>query len=204
LKNLHSVAVNLKTEFLYLMKSKLYILFLAALLFGCSSDENDKNPSLGTMTFSITGVSSNMEINIATLQKRTETDSKGDHILFTMLVHGKDEFSTLDFNALVWDWQNPPVNGVPVKDYSFDWQGPDQECTDTNSACDGAQVIYSLNSKVFSADQNNLGNSYAKITKCDPVQKLVSGEFFVLVKELGGVETQQLTGSFTNIKYTIE
>jgi hypothetical protein len=186
------------------MKSVLYIFLLAGLLFACGSDEDDKNPSLGTMTFSITGVSSNMEIDMATLQKRIETDSKGDHTLFTMLVHGKDEFSSVNFNALVWDWQNPPVNGVPVKDYSFAWQGADQECTDTNSACDGAQVTYYLNNKGFSADQNNLGNSYAKITKCDPVQKLVSGEFFVVVKQLGGDETQQLTGAFTNIKYTVE
>jgi hypothetical protein len=186
------------------MKSKLYIILLITLLFACSSNENDEDPSLGTMTLSISGVSSNMAIDIAILQKRTEKDSNGDHTLFTMLIHGKDQFSSVNFAALVWDWQNPPANGVLVKDYSFQWQGPDQECTDTKSACDGASLTYYLNSKGFSANLNNLGNSYAKITKCDPAQKIVSGEFFVVVKELGGEEQQQLTGSFTNIKYAIE
>lgn len=184
--------------------ASILVAILSVSLSACKSDKIEKKSNLGTMTFSISGVSNNLEIDQAFIRKRTETDSKGDHTLYTMIVHGKDQFSSVDFAVNVWDWQNPPMNGVLMKEYSFDWQGPEQQCTDNNSACDGATISYYLNSKGFSDDQSNLDDSYAKITKCDAARMLVSGEFRINVKEVGGNERQQLIGSFTDVNYSIE
>jgi len=187
------------------MKSKIYLFVFAAFLMACDGDKDEAKPTVyGTMTFAISGVSNDYQIDYSELSVYKVKDSKGDHQQFFMGMSGKDEHSSMNFSVSFFDWQNPPKDGVPVREYSFDWQTTDgQECTDDGGACDGASVTYKINDKEFWVDFDRLEGSYARITKCDTENMVISGEFLVNVKEVDGTEIQTLKGSFTDMKYKI-
>jgi len=190
--------------------AKLLLLIFSITLTFCGGDDEG---GTNKFTYKIDGESQDVITVTGVLQSEIQYDHEGRTLLLTAAA-GLDKMISVTISN--WDFQNPPEEGVLEGDYDVTW---DMEDTEENpladclqltgdheevTLCDGGLVtLISGTDLYFSVFDGNTEGSIT-ITNCNADKHTVSGNFSAKVGSLDGLQQFTVTGSFSNVKYSVQ
>lgn len=188
--------------------SKSLLLAFPLLLTFCGDDESAPKSNF---SYKIDGVSQDVQTVAGQMAFSVEYDHEGRSLNLTA---AKGFTQMLSIAVSNWDFQNPPAEGVLTGEYdaSFDMENTDTdnplsdclELTGENAGvmlCDGALVTLIKNDNVWFSAYDGAADATVTITKC--ANHTVSGTFSAKVADFDGADEQMITGSFSNVKYSV-
>jgi hypothetical protein len=186
------------------------LLLTTLLLFAQCGDDDDSGPAL---TYTIDGQSQPVQTVTGVLMSEIQYDREGRSLNITA-AQGFDQLLSVAVSN--WDFQNPPDNGILTGEYDATLDedntedNPLAEClplTDENEGiylcAVGLISMVSGQDLYFSVFDGDTGATIV-ITSCDPGKRTVSGTFQGKIGTIDGETIKTISGSFTNVKYTVQ
>jgi len=183
--------------------------FYALCLFtiACGDDDDTNAPFFqDPARMSIEFDSTNFELNV--FSNTLLSAQQANQVSTRLDIRTDIEGGELTLTVAFWDWQDPPVDGIPIKTFdtnsSNNIVGPNTECfaDATTTYCDGALGTYNIDNAFYSTagvPDSLIGT--ITITANDPVERRVSGAFDFTVSPLAGEEIIPVKGTFSDLEY---
>ena len=184
------------------------LLYLSCLILFFSACKKDDDPAKSTNDPIMEVEKDGESFTVTQFNNTLLVDNQGGETGRRLDLRGEVDGGTLFITVSNWDWQNPPENGILVKNYhtneDFD-QGPDTQCMDdgTFTYCDGGLGTYQISNTeiLFSEDLEDESFGSITITENDPEAKTVSGSFDFIVTDLFNENIITFKGTFSNLNY---
>lgn len=158
------------------------------------------------MTVSIDGTEFTIDDFNNSLTEEAQLGEVGRRLDLRAQVNG----GTLILSVSNWDWQNPPEDGILIKNYTVNEFDPDastSECKDfpNYSLCDGGLGTYLAGGgeSYLSEGFEPSGPAEIVITENDPDERTVSGTFEFETAGFINGEVIRFKGTFTDLKYRV-
>lgn len=186
------------------------LLLTTLLLFAQCGDDDDSGPAL---TYTIDGQSQPVQTVTGVLMSEIQYDREGRSLNITA-AQGLDQLLSVAVSN--WDFQNPPDNGILTGEYdaTLDEENtednPLAECLALSGDNEGIYLCaVGLISMVSGQDLyfsvfDGPTDATIVITSCDPGKRTVSGTFQGKIGTIDGETIKTISGSFTNVKYTVQ
>jgi hypothetical protein len=186
------------------------LLLTTLLLFAQCGDDDDSGPAL---SYTIDGQSQPVQTVTGVLMSEIQYNREGRTLNITA-AQGLDQLLSVAVSN--WDFQNPPDNGILTGEYDATLDedntvdNPLAECLPLTGENEGVYLCavglisvvsgQDLYFSVFDGD----AEAMIVITSCDPGKRTVSGTFQGKIGTLDGETIKTISGSFTNVKYTVQ
>ncbi|HEU5292204.1 MAG TPA: hypothetical protein VFU05_16255 [Cyclobacteriaceae bacterium] len=189
--------------------SLVFILTMSGMFTFCSDNTTEESTHF---VYSADRITKSVQTITGLLQTKVEYSHKQQ----SLTISASNSFSEMvTITVTNWDFQNPPENGVLEKKYDATYdaelgenQSPYVECIDLTgpnqgtSLCDGAVVTFTMDGELYTSIFIGNEDGTVTISESDPVNKSISGSFDVHVQQSIGKKVK-LSGTFTNVKYTV-